>query len=224
MKIGHADIVLEGVEKLVKSQTKGTKPRGRKTNRIYIVGTEQRWQVDPDEGTAFYQRKKVTPDGNVQPLIDLGPNVACPVIPAYDDGSRHRFLDEIIAWHCHRQLNIVQQKHAHMIHRDGDWSNCAADNVEQVIDPDWLYQNDMRQLLRSNIPPAGNCMGYIKGLSATMPYAPYHGGLSPRDLREDLRGDDTESNVIRLPEHHVLPVPDWVIDRRKAEQDRLKAS
>lgn len=207
---------------MVKSPSKAPAKRGRTTERIYIAGTNGLWQIDAD-GNLYYRRTKATPDGN-QPKIDLGPNAYPPVIPAYDDGTRHRFVDELVCWHFNERLSLHRQKHARMIHLDGDWRNCAADNVHQVIDPEYLYQQDVHAWMASGIPPAGKSMGWIKGVSGVYSFAPYHGELTPRDLRDDLHGDDADSAVSLLAEYHELPITAWVNDRRKAEYENRKAS
>lgn len=124
-------------------------PRGRESDRVDIQDCP-RWQISPD-GTIYYNRKKVTPEGN-EPKIDLGLSARPPVIPAFGDGSRERFVDELVCWHFHKRLPLAQQLHTSTFHLDGNWSNCAADNVQWNIDEDWIYQRTMRLWMKSDIP------------------------------------------------------------------------
>ncbi len=180
--------------------------RQKRTDRIDVQGCPN-WQISPD-GSLYYQRRKATPDGTV-PVIDLGPAAFPPVVPAHGDGSRERFVDELVCWHFHRRLSISQQRFAYTIHLDGDWSNCAADNVRQVLDTEWQWEQKMRGWMASNIP--------AKRLKT--PGAASFGGrrneVAPSDLREG-------GVIAALPEWADV-VPIWVRDRLKTEQEKACA-
>ena len=184
----------------------GGKRRSR-TNRVNIEGCPN-WQIDPD-GSLFYKRQKTDPDGKV-PKIDLGPSAQPPVIPAHGDGGRERFVDELVCWHFNRRLSVSLQRIAHVVHRDGDWSNCAASNVFQMLDADVMWEQKMRAWMASSIPAKR-----LKTAGAAS-----FGGLRSVTVPTDLR----EGGVIAALPEWADVVPIWVQDRFKTiEQEKTCA-
>lgn len=197
--IAHIDL-----NQVVVSGGDFTQPRTRKkrSNRIDVEGCPN-WQISPD-GKAYYKRREVQPDGNM-PVLDLGPSAFPPVVPAYGD-SRERFLDELVCWHFHRKLSISQQRYAYTLHLDGDWSNCAADNVRQVLDADYEWEHKMRNWMASEIP--------AKRLKS--PGVASFGGRRNNATPDGLRAPD----IAYLPNWTEV-LPTWVQDRIKAEQEQV---
>lgn len=149
-------------------------------------------------------------------MIELGPSgKSVPVIPAYDDGSNMWFLDELVSWHFVHQTPVTLQRYTHTVHRDGDWSNCAADNLYPVVDAEWLDQNESRAWVELWADDERLASTVKAGEVAR--FGGRRGDTMPRDLRDC-------GELLRLPNWHALPVPPWIHDRRKAQQDNLKAS
>lgn len=176
--------------------------RKKRSNRIDVEGCPN-WQISPD-GKAYYKRREVHPDGNV-PVIDLGPSAFPPVVPAYG-GGRERFLDELVCWHFHRKLSFSQQRYAYTLHLDGDWTNCAAENVRQVLDAEYAWEQKMRGWMASGIPAKR-----LKGAPSEASF----GGRRNESAPHDLRAPD----ITALP-NWTQVVPTWVRDRIKAEQEK----
>lgn len=177
-------------------------PRAKRTDRIDVQGCPY-WQIDP-QGNLYYNRNKVKPHG-ATPLIDLGPYGYPPVIPAYGDGSRERFVDELVAWHFHWKMPVSMQQFAYVVHADGDWTNCAADNLHHVIDRQWLYEQMMRTLMVSEIP--------AKRIKT--PGAVRFGGI-----RETEPGDLRDRGVIPALPHWSNVIPTWVRDRLEGDMKK----
>lgn len=177
----------------------------RKTDRVDIINAPY-WQISRD-GSLYYNRQRRAPVGN-PPRIDLGPNAHPPVIPAFGDGSRDRFVDELVCAHFHTQIPITQQRHTIVRHFDGDSLNCAADNVYQFAYPyAILHRSRIRAWMASDIPSK----------RVKMPGAASFAGRRGEKEPRGLRGGDFDD----LPAWHT-PVPTWTrIDEQQPEGQKL---
>lgn len=199
------------------------KTRGRKTDRKYIEGTDELWQISPD-GSLFYKRQRQEPGGNRVPMIDLGPAAkSVPVLKAYDDGSDIWFVDELVAWHFVKKTKIELQRFTHTVHLDGDPGNCAANNLKTMIDTEWWEQNTSFQWVELWATDASTAKLVKMGEAAR--FGGIRGETWPRDLRD--RGDvkekrDLSGGINTLPGWaNVLP---WSVqDRIKTDQEKACA-
>lgn len=175
-------------------------------------------EISPD-GQLYRYRHKVKPIGKV-PVVDLPLDYTGRLMPVHGDGTRGRFLDEIVAYEFHGPYP-APYRFVHVLHLDGDWQNCAADNVRWVVDDEWFELNGLAlssRWMHPDTPPAGVTLGVVKGVDSRYPCAPYHGAKYPR-----YSGID-DPRLALLPECHELPVATWVNDRRKADQENRMAS
>lgn len=149
-------------------------------NRVSVENSPH-WQISKD-GKVYYQRREVKPRGT-PPVIDLGPSAYPPVFPAYGDGSRERFLDELVCWHFHGPISPTLQLFTHIRRLDGDWNNCAADNLVRELDEEWRQANNARRIAEwmmaktwgSGIRDCGGEFDYVPGVATLPTWAP----LSP---------------------------------------------
>jgi hypothetical protein len=118
-----------------------------------VQGT-QGWEVNR-KGEFFRYRQRRETTGDRAPTIDLGPYYDGRIPPAYGD-ARERFVDEIVAW----EFLGPPPKHIkgmHVLHKDGDGSNCAADNLLWVIDDEYFdalaFYKTERAMQHSSVPP-----------------------------------------------------------------------
>ena len=95
-----------------------------------------------------------------------------------------------------------------MLHLDGDWSNCAADNLRQVLDPEYEWELKMRVWMASDIPAKR-----LKGWPSQASFGGRRNELTPRGLRAP--------DITALPNWTGV-LPTWVQDRIKAERDRIR--
>ena len=130
------------------------------------------WEVST-EGEMFHLGVRHRTGGRNQPTVNLGPDYTA-LPPAYDTRGEV-FLDELVAATFHPRpgmtLITYQPLHARIpvaglqVHYiDGDWSNCRADNLQWLVDLDWLEQFARRSYLAltvSPVPPAPN--GWQRG-------------------------------------------------------------
>lgn len=173
-----------------------SKKQRARSIRINVEGCPN-WQIDP-HGSLYYKRRKIDPDGKV-PKIDLGPSAHPPVIPAHGDGGRERFVDELVCWYFDRRLSVSLQRVAHVVHRDGDWSNCAASNVFQVLDADVMWGRQIRKWMVSDIPAKRLKVAGVASFGGRRNEA------APADLRE--------GGVIASLPGWADVIPVWVQDR-----------
>ncbi|QGW30953.1 hypothetical protein MAA44156_00697 [Mycobacterium avium subsp. avium] len=164
------------------SRGRNCKPRPKRKN----VANAPHWQIDAD-GKLYYQRREVEPHGN-PPIIDLGPSAYPPILPAYNeyDGGRERFVDELVCWHFHGPISPTLQLFTHVRHLDGDWLNCAADNLVRELDEEWREANKARQIAEWMMVDASRTaweLG-VRGHGGEFSYAPSR-QKAPRGLRDE---------------------------------------
>jgi len=123
------------------------------------------WQVNAD-GSIFYKNHRKDP-ANKQPVIALGKDYAGPLLPAYGNQHGTVFVDEVVAveylglprtsamWMYPNPDGYALKNGviagAYPRHLDGNPSNCAAENLVWVIDPECAEIEDARILLPNHI-------------------------------------------------------------------------
>lgn len=186
--------LIDGLTSLTLATSATNRLSKRRTERREVAGAKGH-EVSED-GRLYRYRHLIMATGAV-PVVDLPLDYAGPLMPVHGDGTRKRFLDEVVASAFHGPYP-APHKFVHVIHLDGDWSNCAANNLRWVIDDEWL---EIRNLAMSSdwmhpeVKPAGMMLGVAKGIDTCFPHAPYHGAKFPRYSGMD------EGRVAHLPKH-----------------------
>lgn len=95
------------------------------------------WQVN-SAGVLFHNRREAIITDSIAgwPTVDMGRDYAGPILPAGNQGcsERLRLVDEIVAYEfCERP--DVGLRGCHVLHLDGDMSNCHPENLRWAPSP-----------------------------------------------------------------------------------------
>lgn len=187
--------------------------RGRKTTRQDLQGAKG-WQLDIDGSVYEHRRpRKLERDDNGCALVEIRSAArSIPVLPAYGDGSKLWFVDELVCWHYVHKTPISLQPFVRVVHKDGDPGNDSRDNLLPVLDREWWEKNEsLRWVELWSTETAPNRL--VK--SPDVARFGESREVAPRDLRgagvteRSIRGLPPGSAIDLLPEHHELPRPTW---------------